>query len=66
MALSKATQKTAQALLEIRPTVLPGTRVILDDAERKRWNAAVTAAMRAENVADKDVATFCDQAGVAN
>jgi hypothetical protein len=54
----------AQGLLENRPPVLPGTRVILDDAARKQWYDNVTATMERLGLDQDDVNQFCDLAGV--
>lgn len=54
----------AAQLLKERPTVLPGTRVILDAKKQADWFARVNAAMRELKVGTRDVSTFCDLAGV--
>jgi hypothetical protein len=58
-------QKDAAAeLLCNRPAVFPGTRVIVDDVERKAWYGQVRAAMQAHSVHPRDTDEFCDLAGV--
>lgn len=64
MGLTKIQRKVAASLFIVRPAVIPGSRVIVDDGERKRWYDKVVNAMKANKVKDKDITEFCDIAGV--
>jgi hypothetical protein len=65
--LSERQKNTAARLLANRPAVLPNTRVIISDIQRKFWYDLVCAEMnRVEVVHPNDVAEFCDLAGVAD
>lgn len=57
----------ARDLLGSRPTVIPGTRAILNDTDRKRWFDEVSEALTRLRVDSAiDVSEFCDLAGVAD
>ena len=48
-----------------RPTVLPGTNVILDDAARKEWFDLVCERMEKHGIKEPlQIKEFCDVAGV--
>jgi hypothetical protein len=67
MSLTAEQCDAARRLLARRPPVLPGTRVIVEEAARRAWYARVTDTMRQVKVdlaAPADVAAFCDLAGV--
>lgn len=62
--LSDKQRKAAEALLAIRPPVIPGTRAIVDEALEKEWYDKVTAKVLRLGISHKQVAAFCDVAGV--
>jgi hypothetical protein len=62
--LTREQRDAATTLLERRPTVLPGTRVILDRAEAVSWFREVTATMGKLELPGNLVDAFCDVAGV--
>jgi hypothetical protein len=62
--LAQEQRDAAIALLERRPTVLPGTRVILDRAEAVSWFREVTATMNRLKLPESLTDAFCDVAGV--
>lgn len=64
MSLTATQRKAAEELLATRPEVIPGTRVIVNNAQRKHWYAQVTDMMERLHVADGDTGRFCDIAGV--
>ncbi len=65
MALTDQQTQLAQELLTTRPAVIPGTRAIIDDGQRKAWFDDVVAAMKDNGITDDAaIATFCDLAGV--
>jgi len=62
-------QRVALALLKARPPVLPGTRVVLNDAQRKVWYDCVTQVALAlgfphTKAGRRDAKAFFDAAGV--
>jgi hypothetical protein len=64
--LTEAQKQAAKALLDIRPPVIEGTRVIVDDKLCKEWNDKVCAAQIEHGLTDNidDWWEFCDIAGV--
>lgn len=66
IALSAQEREVAQQLKQARPEVIPGTRVILDDIERKAWYDEVVRQMDALGVSrnGRKIQAFCDLAGV--
>lgn len=64
MALTKKQRRSARKLRQQRPTVIPGTNVVVDEAQRKAWFHRITAAMKTHNVIPSDAHAFCDIAGV--
>jgi hypothetical protein len=62
--LSHKQRKAAEALLAIRPAVLPGTRAIIDEAKEKEWYDKVTTKVLRLGLSPEQVAAFCDIAGV--
>lgn len=64
--LTNKQKQLAQALLARRPAVVPGTRVIVNDAKRTIWYDAVTETMKHSGITGDDIAEFCDLAGVAD
>lgn len=60
-----ATQRAAaEGLLNRRPAVVAGTRVIIDEAAKKVWFDEVAATMQRLDMPAKLVEPFCDVAGV--
>ena len=65
--LSKIKRNIAQSLLICRPSVIPGTRAIIDETARRNWHTKVCETMKREKIVDQnDVKEFCDIAGVAD
>lgn len=63
--LTKEQIEAASRLLEERPLVLPGTRVILNDRKRVIWYNKVTRTMKELKIIEAvAVKEFCDLAGV--
>jgi hypothetical protein len=62
--LSLSQRDAAVALRTQRPPVLEGTRVILDDQDRKAWYDAVYSEMERIELPKSLVNAFCDVAGV--
>lgn len=62
--LTSAHRLAARSLRLQRPPVLTGTRVIVDDAQRKAWYEQVTKTMQKLAIPGKQVNAFCDLAGV--
>ena len=56
----------AQSLRKARPTVVPGTRAIINRRDANVWHTQVTDAMRLHDVKADQVNEFCDIAGVAD
>lgn len=64
--LTKRQKKAAATLLAKRPMCLPGTRAILRAAEAESWHDLVTKAAIELKLTPRQVAAFCDAAGVAS
>lgn len=64
--LTELERAAALKLLESRPTVLPGTRAILNPAKATTWFNEVTDSITKLGIDQdvKKVAAFCDLAGV--
>lgn len=63
--LTQKQREAAAAMFRRRPTVIPGTRAILSDTERKLWFLQVTDTMLEHHVTTPyAIAEFCDLAGV--
>jgi hypothetical protein len=62
--LTERQEEKAKALLGLRPTVLPGTRVILDQEQAKWWFSKVTEEMNGLRLNEGQIQAFCDLAGV--
>lgn len=64
--LNAEQRAAAEKMCSERPTVFPGTKVIIDDAERLRWYNKVVDQMTTLSVEGSQmVAEFCDIAGVS-
>lgn len=67
MSLTPEQVEAAKALLLVRPTVLPGTRAILDRKEADAWHDTVRFTLRRLKVRGaEDRTEFCNVAGVAD
>jgi hypothetical protein len=64
--LTDKQRAAAEALLVIRPPVLPGTRAILSATASNEWHDKVNAAIREHGIGRHNVNEFCDVAGVAD
>lgn len=62
--LTPEQRRAAAVLLAKRPSVIPGTFIIRDAAERAKWNSAITSELRRLEITEpEDRATFCDACG---
>jgi hypothetical protein len=66
MALTKEQEEMAVKLLTERPAVMPRSRAIVNEDEKKAWYAKVTEYGNTQSINDADWARFCDLAGVAD
>ena len=64
--LNDTQRAAAAALLAKRPAVVPGTRAIIDAAEKDRWYTEVTDKIRELRLPMTEVNEFCNEAGVAD
>ena len=62
--LNAVARAAAEGLLNRRPAVVAGTRVIIDEAAKKVWFDEVAAKMAELNLPAQHVGPFCDLAGV--
>lgn len=63
--LTEAQKEAAAKLREMRPAVLDGTNIVLNDRDRADWYRNVSATMSNHGIYDDvRVAAFCDIAGV--
>lgn len=62
--LTREQRDAAITLLECRPTVIPGTRAILDRKAAVSWFRQVTATMNRLELPQSLTDAFCDVAGV--